>query len=115
MSFFAAIVTLIVIAIIIALFVYQRGKMNNFGVDENTDFGPAYVQKSVKFLNTYLTNFHSFWMNIAVFILTFIAAFIVCFHHRRQRTAQKADTYVPNTGYSQPTGWRRFIPRRNKY
>ena len=43
MSFLAAVVTLVVIAINIALYVYQRGKMNNFGVDENTDFGPALV------------------------------------------------------------------------
>ncbi|KAG8883404.1 hypothetical protein FRB97_006686 [Tulasnella sp. 331] len=100
MSFMGTLVTIIWMAIDIALFLDVRDKAKKLGVTQNTDFGP------------------SFWMSLAVLILTLLAGFLVCLGRRRQRNAMRADTYVANsnagtTGYgAKPTGIRRFIPGR---
>jgi len=97
MSFMGALVTIIFMAINIALYVYVRSKAKHLGVSENTNFGPA------------------FWMSLAVLILTLVAGFIVCFFRRRERNALRADNYIANsgtTGYGRPAGLGRFIPGR---
>jgi len=99
LAFMGALVTIIFMAINIALFVYVRSKMNDLGTSPNTNFGPG------------------FWMSLAVFILCMVAGFIVCFGHRRERNARKADNYVANstTGYgARRNGWRRFVPGRRR-
>jgi len=100
LSFMGALVTVIWMAIDIALFVYVRNRVKKLGVSENTNFGPG------------------FWMSLAVLILTLFAGFLVCLGRRRERNALRADNYVANsnagaTGYgAKRTGFRRFIPGR---
>ncbi|KAG8993685.1 hypothetical protein FRB94_010471 [Tulasnella sp. JGI-2019a] len=96
MSFMGALVTIIWMAIDIALYVYVHDKAKKLGVSQNTDFGPA------------------FWMSLAVLILTLAAGFLVCLGRRRERNALRADNYAADTtGYGpKPTGFRRFIPGR---
>ncbi|KAG8935362.1 hypothetical protein FRC02_008167 [Tulasnella sp. 418] len=94
LSFFASLVTLIFLAINIALYLYTRSKVNDFGIDQNTDFGPA------------------FWMSIVTFVLTLISGLIVCFNRNRESRVRRADSHAATTGYGRPTGWRRFVPGR---
>jgi len=101
LSFMGALVTVIFMAINIALYLDVKHKMEHLGVSENTNFGPG------------------FWMSLAVLVLTLIAGFLVCFGRNRERNVRHADNYIANsnkpapTAYGQPrTGFRRFLPAR---
>lgn len=80
-AWFSALVTLIFMAINIALYLYVRGKMRHLGTVENTNFGPG------------------FWMSLAVLIMSLAAGFFLLIAHRRQRTGAAEYRYGPAPGF----------------
>jgi hypothetical protein len=87
-SFLGCVLTLIVFAIDIALFVNVKNKMDNIG--GSTKPGPA------------------FWMTLVVLVLTAVAGCVVCFGRRRHKTKDAAYTVETKKPW-----YHRF--RRNRY